>query len=311
MSRLSPWEWMMNDEPHTLSGAYAVHALPYAEWVLFEEHLRACQICGAEVRRLREAAARLAETVAESPPDRLRGRLLAAAHESRGRSEGGVPDDSPTIWRRPETRAPGAVPADAPTRALPPGHPARSGGVGPAGGGPEGGGLEGGGPESGENVVPVGRKRSKALAGLVAVSAAAAVALGAVAFDARRDLGELTARNDELVAVLAASDAETLRRPVTSGGTVTVVISRSKGRMVFTSSDLRKLPDTQTYELWLMGPGGPRPAGVLGPAEDGVTAPMMLTPLRDDDHVAITVEPASGSEKPTTQPIMLAELPEA
>ncbi|RVX40166.1 anti-sigma-K factor rskA [Nonomuraea polychroma] len=296
----------MNDEPHTLSGAYAVHALPYAEWVLFEEHLRACQVCGAEVRRLREAAARLAETVAESPPDRLRSRLLAAAHESRARSEGGVPDDSPTIWRRPETRGSGAAPADAPTLALPPGHPARSAGGGPAGRGPESGG-----PESRRNVVPLRRKRSKVVAGLVAMSAAAAVALGAVAFDARRDLGELTARNGELVAVLAAPDAETLRRPVTSGGTATVVISRSKGRMVFTSSDLRKLPDTQAYELWLMGPGGPRRAGMLGPAEDGVTAPMMITPLRDDDRVAITVEPASGSEKPTTQPIMLAELPEA
>jgi anti-sigma-K factor RskA len=49
---------------------------------------------------------------------------------------------------------------------------------------------------------------------------------------------------------------------------------------------------------------------VLSPAEDGFIAPMMLTPLRDDDKVAITVEPASGSEKPTTQPIMLADLPE-
>ncbi|WP_327582720.1 anti-sigma factor [Nonomuraea sp. NBC_00507] len=295
----------MNDELHTLSGAYAVHALPYAEWVLFEEHLRACRVCGAEVRRLRETAARLAETVAEPPPARLRSRLLAAAHESRGRRSAWAeqapplaPGEPPTLRLPREALPPAPVPGPGEVQVFP-AVPASA----------QGPPVESAG-QAGGQVVPLRRKRPKVLAGLAAVSAAAAVALGAVAFDARRDLGELAARNDDLVAVLAAADAETLRQPVTSGGTGTIVISRSKGRMVFTSSDLRKLPDTQAYELWLMGPGGPRPAGVLSPAEDGVTAPMMLTPLRDDDKVAITVEPASGSEKPTTQPIMLADLPE-
>ncbi|MGP3910683.1 anti-sigma factor domain-containing protein [Nonomuraea sp. 10N515B] len=307
----------MNDELHTLSGAYAVHALPYAEWVLFEEHLRACRVCGAEVRRLRETAARLAETVAEPPPARLRSRLLAAAHESRGRRSAWAeqapplaPGEPPTLRLPREALPPAPVPGPGEVQVFP-AVPVSAQGPSLESAGQAGGQIGGQiGGQVGGQVVPLRRKRPKVLAGLAAVSAAAAVALGAVAFDARRDLGELTARNDDLVAVLAAADAETLRQPVTSGGTGTIVISRSKGRMVFTSSDLRKLPDTQAYELWLMGPGGPRPAGVLSPADDGVTAPMMLTPLRDDDKVAITVEPASGSEKPTTQPIMLADLPE-
>ncbi|MFC6005435.1 anti-sigma factor, partial [Streptomonospora nanhaiensis] len=103
----------------------------------------------------------------------------------------------------------------------------------------------------------------------------------------------------------------TMRRPVTSGGTGTVVISRSAGRMVFTSSGLPKLPGSRAYELWLMGPDGPRPAGTLDPAEGGLTTPMLVTPLGDDDHVALTVEPAGGSSRPTTAPILLAALPEA
>ncbi|MEV1177438.1 hypothetical protein AB0J09_54550, partial [Nonomuraea sp. NPDC049784] len=109
----------MTDELHTLSGAYAVHALPYAEWVLFEEHLLACQVCGAEVRRLRETAARLAEAVAEPPPATLRRRLLAAAHESRrpGARPEQAPDDSPTIWR-PRVPAPGSE--NPPTIRIPP-----------------------------------------------------------------------------------------------------------------------------------------------------------------------------------------------
>ncbi|MBF8190545.1 anti-sigma factor, partial [Nonomuraea sp. K274] len=88
----------MNDELHTLSGAYAVHALPYAERVLFEEHLLACRGCGDEVWRLREAAARLAESVAEPPPALLRDSLLAAAHHSR-RPGTEAAGDTPTIRR--------------------------------------------------------------------------------------------------------------------------------------------------------------------------------------------------------------------
>ncbi|MFI6732253.1 anti-sigma factor domain-containing protein [Nonomuraea sp. NPDC050451] len=275
---------MMTDGLHTLSGAYAVHALPYAEWVLFEEHLLACPACWVEVRRLRETAARLAEAVAEPPPATLRQRLLDAAHKLRRPEErpqrvpGAVPDDSPTIWRPPASRTPAAPPV------APPVPPA---------------------------VVPLRRRRSKVMAGLAAVSAAAAVALGAVALDARRDLSDLTARNDEVIAVLAAPDAETVRRPATSGGTGTVVISRARGRMVFASSGLAELPGSKGYELWLMGPDGPRPAGMLDRAEGGLTTPLLITPERGDDRVALTVEPAAGSGKPTTQPILLAELPEA
>jgi anti-sigma-K factor RskA len=149
------------------------------------------------------------------------------------------------------------------------------------------------------------------MAGLAAVATAAAVALGAVALDARRDLSDLTARNDEVIAVLAAPDAETVRRPATSGGTGTVVISRARGRMVFASSGLAELPGSKGYELWLMGPDGPRPAGMLDRAEDGLTTPLLITPERGDERVALTVEPAAGSGKPTTKPILLAELPEA
>jgi anti-sigma-K factor RskA len=163
----------------------------------------------------------------------------------------------------------------------------------------------------GGQVVPMRRRRSRVAAVLAAVCAAAAVVSGVVAFDARRDLGELSTRNEEMVAVLAAPDARTMRRPVTTGGTATVVISRDLGRMVFTSSGLADLPDTKGYELWLMGPDGPRPAGLLDRRQDGVSHLMMLTPLDRDGRVALTVEPAGGSERPTTQPIMLAELPEA
>ncbi|SEH02243.1 Anti-sigma-K factor rskA [Nonomuraea solani] len=301
----------MNEELHTLSGAYAVHALPYAEWVLFEEHLLACPGCWIEVRRLRETAAKLAEAVAEAPPARLRGRLLAAAHQRRC-PEDQVRDDSPTIWRPPQARPPVAPPPDAPTLGITPDRPEQPATLSLP---PQASYRMAPGisvtPEDGAQVVPLRRGRSKLLAGMTAVAAAAAVVLGVVAFDARRDLGDLAGKNEDLVAVLAAPDAETVRQPVTSGGTGTIVISRAQRRMVFTSSGLPDLPDTEAYELWLMDEDGPRPAGLLDQRPDGLTTPMVMEPLDRDGHVAITVEPKNGSDTPTTQPIMLAELPKA
>ncbi|MGW0203774.1 hypothetical protein ACWDX9_61255, partial [Nonomuraea sp. NPDC003201] len=175
---------MMTDDLHTLSGAYAVHALPYAEWVLYEEHLLACSACWMEVRRLRETAARLAEAVAEPPPATLRQRLLAAAHELRRpeerpeRGSGAVPDDSPTIWRPPVSRTPAAppvaphipssappsAPEDSPTLRIPP-EPERPPAFRTA---PElPAAAEGG------RVVLLRRRRARVTAGLAAVAAAA------------------------------------------------------------------------------------------------------------------------------------------
>ncbi|MEU0569330.1 hypothetical protein ABZ297_28695, partial [Nonomuraea sp. NPDC005983] len=59
---------MDEDGPHTLSGAYAVHALPAADRALFERRLAWCASCVSEVRALREAAARLAGVAAAPPP---------------------------------------------------------------------------------------------------------------------------------------------------------------------------------------------------------------------------------------------------
>lgn len=192
------------------------------------------------------------------------------------------------------------MPEDSPTLRIPPEQPAafRTAPELPAA-------------HEGGQVLPLRRRRARLTAGLAAVATAAAVALGAVAVDARRDLSDLTARHDEVIAVLAAPDAETVRRPATSGGTGTVVISRARGRLVFASSGLAELPRSKGYELWLMGPDGPRPAGMLDRAEGGLTTPLLITPERGDVRVALTVEPAAGSGRPTTRPVLLAELPEA
>jgi len=66
----------MNDDIHTLSGAYAVDAVDDLERVRFEKHLSACPECGAEVDSLRAAAAQLGLLAEVTPPARLREQVL-------------------------------------------------------------------------------------------------------------------------------------------------------------------------------------------------------------------------------------------
>lgn len=246
----------MNEDLHTLSGAYALHALPEPEVALFEDHMARCEACAVEVRGLSETAARLAMGAAETPPASLRARVMTQIAEVR--------QEPPLLGVRTEP---------------PPGEVVR---------------LE-----------PRSAWRRRVAAGLAVAVSAAAVVLGVVAVDARRERDELR----QVVAVIAAFDARTVSHPVSSGGTGTMVTSPSEGRMVFTARGLPPLPASRVYELWLMGPDGVRPAGLLERTADGATVPVMATPLPGDDRLGLTVEPAGGSDQPTTTPIMVADLP--
>ncbi|UUV30709.1 anti-sigma factor [Amycolatopsis roodepoortensis] len=73
----------MTAELHTLTGAYAVDAVPEEEAAAFERHLRGCPACRQEVRELREAAARLGSALATPPPPRLREATLAEVARTR------------------------------------------------------------------------------------------------------------------------------------------------------------------------------------------------------------------------------------
>jgi hypothetical protein len=69
---------MMSPDLHTLTGAYAMHALPEDERLIFEEHLRACDACSQEVAELVATAARLGAAAADvsAPPPGLREAIL-------------------------------------------------------------------------------------------------------------------------------------------------------------------------------------------------------------------------------------------
>jgi anti-sigma factor RsiW len=73
----------LRDDLHVLTGSYALDAISPDEREEFERHLQTCPTCDAEVRGLRETAARLAMARAVAPPARMEQRVLAATYQTR------------------------------------------------------------------------------------------------------------------------------------------------------------------------------------------------------------------------------------
>lgn len=74
---------ILAEDLHVLTGSYALDALPDLERAEFERHLPHCPSCDAEVRGLRETAARLAMTRALQPPAGMEQRVLASTYRTR------------------------------------------------------------------------------------------------------------------------------------------------------------------------------------------------------------------------------------
>jgi anti-sigma-K factor RskA len=151
--------------------------------------------------------------------------------------------------------------------------------------------------------------RSRLAVGLAGALAAVAVAAGLVTYGMQHRLDQAQLHDHAVAAVLSAPDATMMSTPVRTGGTATVVMSHSERALVFTAADLRLLPAAQCYELWLIGPAGSRPAGMVSrSARGGMAGPMVVSGLRAGDSVSLTVEPAGGSPRPTSPPVVLVSL---
>ena len=254
-------------EPHTLAGAYALDALTGADRARFERHLARCEQCAAEISSLREATARLAAAAAAEPPPGLTQRALAAA--ARTRQLPPVTRDTASRW---------------PAR-----HAAAARGAGPAAA------LRGG----------LRRAWMPRLAlALAAAAVVLAAFLGLAARSAQHELQQDQSGSHQLAAVLTAADAHMISARVATGGTATVVMSGREHAMVFAAAGLRALPPSRCYELWLMAPGDDHPAAMLPDPRQGMTGPVLASGLQPGDRLALTIEPAGGSEHPTS-PVIL------
>ncbi|GGT84929.1 anti-sigma factor [Actinomadura livida] len=146
------------------------------------------------------------------------------------------------------------------------------------------------------------RWRRAAVAGLAAAACLVTAASVGVAVGERQRAARTEAAQREVASVLSAPDARSATGRATGGGTVAIVASASRGRVVVASSGLRTLPSSRAYQLWLIDAAGPRPAGLLPGDRD---RPVVAGTWRPSDRLGVTVEPAGGSARPTTAPLVL------
>jgi anti-sigma-K factor RskA len=263
----------MSADVHGLVGAYAVDAVDEQERAAFERHLEQCAECQAEVASLREAGASLSVLSQTAPPAGMRDAVLAGIRTVR---------PLPPLEKRSTATAPTPAPAER---------------------------NEGNEVDDSEQARPDAdvvtlRPRRRVVTWLAAGAAAAAIAVGTVAWspwDDGTQRNQVTATQQ----VLEAKDAQRFEKSI-EGARVTIVRSVSLGKAVIVADNMPPAPAGKDYQLWLNQPNkGMVSAGVMPHG----AAPTLTVPLKGDASTAlaagITVEPAGGSSSPTTAPIAL------
>lgn len=148
----------------------------------------------------------------------------------------------------------------------------------------------------------------------IGILAAAASVVGAVLFgvltnDANQrlneELGQAQGELDQVRRMLDAPDVRAARAEATGGGTLTALVSRNRDEVLFLASGLPRIPADRTYQMWMIGGGRVRPAGLLTDEKH----PVLANGVPPGGKIGLTVEPAGGSPSPTTTPILLVDMP--
>ncbi len=273
---------------HSLAAAHALHALPHDEQADFEAHLDGCADCRDEVASFEATAVRLAALADEAPPADVRANVMAmitdvrqdppsvADDDARDRADDRASDDAREAGGDqpgdPATTLPQVLPPATKSASSPPATWA-----------------------SGITTL-AGRLGLGLAAGLLVVAGA----LGLWAADLNTQLQEREDQAQQVAAVLAADGARTIQVEGT-----TLVVAPGQDRAVLASSTLATPEASEVLQVWVIGADGPVSAGLI---EDPTTPKLLEVPVPEGVLVGVTVEPAGGSEQPTSDPIWAAEV---
>lgn len=270
-----------DDDARDLLGAYALDAVDDVERRAVERLVERDPDAARELAGLRATAALLGSAMSASPPPALRSDVFAS------------------IRRTPQ--APAAAPAGPASTPVGP----ASAPVGPA--------SAPGAPATPGAPVPIGRARSARLRRPTTWLAVAATALGAavvptvLAVQQAREADRAQRQGLAVAELLADPDATVVRAEVPAGGTAVGVLAGD--RALFTATGLADPGEGREYQLWVLRDGEPLPADVM-PDQDG-TVRALTEDYRPGDALAVTVEPAAGSQEPTTPPVVVLAPTEA
>lgn len=167
-------------------------------------------------------------------------------------------------------------------------------------------------PES--SVVPLRRPTRRTVALRLSVAAAAVLlvattVLGVLVARQQETLEATRAQAEEMSRILRSGDAQVLTLDGGDGGRMTVAMSRSLDSMLLLADGLEDPPNGHAFQVWALDGPTARPAGFLDPADGRAT--LSVSGIRDADEIAVTVEPAGGSRRPTEPKVMEVDLPSA
>lgn len=270
---------MNENDIHSLAPLYVVGALEADETHDFKTHLATCSACRQELIELRELTASLSSATAAAPGAALKASIMAEIAQT--------PQEvvvAPSNGIASVTHL-GAVPPE--TADGPDGDADRS--------------------HDDPTVVPLRRERPNRLPHLVAAAAVlVALGVGGWAITSHQSAQHAVAQNQQLTQLLSAGDVKAMSGKAANGAQGTVVLSASLDRAVFVVAGLPQLPSGKVYELWTVTAQA-KPAGTFTANGSPALVHMPVSAL-NANSVAVTVEPAGGSQHPTSTPVMQINL---
>ncbi|GAA1856770.1 anti-sigma factor [Paeniglutamicibacter psychrophenolicus] len=276
----------MDKQKNELTGSFALNALNDAEREELLRDAEASQDVRQEVEAMQETAALLGLSAAPvAPPARVKANIMSAIRNTPQLPPAAAPHQAQDAAAEAATdHAPESATETGPDplpRISPP-APAR------------------------------GSRRMFALAAGVLLVAAGALG-GVVANQNAQQqkledqLAALNTKQAELTRILSAADVRSKTQELDNGARVTLAYSATEGMMAVTTAGLPALPSDKGYELWLISGTGAVSAGMVdGAKADGMV--MVSGSMQGVTHFGITVEPASGSPAPTSDPILVQAL---
>jgi len=246
-------------EIHGAVGSYVVNALDPDELDEFEAHLAVCPTCSREVHEFGETVAELSLLTSVTPPEELRGSILAAVSQVRPLPPEPLAEQAPA-----EATAPSAAPvSERPIDEL---------------------------------ALRRQQRRTRLLSVLVAAVMAAALALGGVVYGLVQSRQAQVAQQTAATELLTAPDVRTYSTTMKDGGQISFVVSKSLNRAMFVGKDLPAVGNDKRYQLWTLE--GERAIADNLVAGGGDRQQFFREGLNGITGLAVSVEDARGAQQP-------------
>ena len=143
----------------------------------------------------------------------------------------------------------------------------------------------------------------------LALGAAALLVIGLFSWSMllQGEVQDLQARVQSLQSKPQEPQMVTLGGAGTEQGARAELLTLEGDRAVLVVENMPPVPEGKTYQIWVIEDNVPKPSGLFKPRQDSDAA-VVEHPVEGGDIIAVTVEPEGGSPKPTSDPMLAAEV---